>query len=100
MFHLANKATLSTVSRGDLGFGTTLGAPVAGLEIILYFVWHTLALHCSTTEVALQTFTEEPVVALLSRPSQSELSLSLHMTSGGRALPRCRQLADSSPVLR
>lgn len=100
MFHLANEATLRTVSRGDLSFGTTLGAPVSGLEIILYFVWHTVAFHCSTTEVALQTFTEEPVVGWLSMLSLSELSLFLDMASGSRALPRCRQLAGSSPVLR
>ena len=100
MFHLANKATRWTVSRGGLSFGTTLGAPVAGLEIILYFVWHTLALHCSTTEVALQMVEREPVVGWLSMLSLSELSLFLGMASEDRALPRCRQLADSSPVLR
>ena len=100
MFHLANKATLWTVSRGGLSFGTTLGAPVSGLEIILYFVWHTLAFHCTRTEVTLQMVAEEPVVGWLSTLSLSELSLFLRMASGGRALPRCRQLADSSPVLR
>ena len=100
MFHLANKATRWTVSRGGLSFGTTLGAPVSGLEIILYFVWHSVAFHCSTTEVALQTFTEEPVVGWLSMLSLSELSLFLGMASGGRVQPRCRQFADSSPVLR
>ena len=100
MFHLANEATLRTVPRGDLSLGTTLGARVARFEIILYSVRHTLAFHCTTTEVTLQTFTEEPVVGWLSMLSLSELSLFLGMASGSRALPRCRQLADSSPVLR
>ena len=100
MFHWANESALWTVPRRNPSFGTTLGAPVSGLEIILYFVWHTLAFHCTRTEVTLQMVAEEPVVGWLSTLSLSELSLFLHMASGGRALPRCRQLADSSPVLR
>ena len=100
MFHWANEAALWTVSRRNPSFGTTLGAPVSGLEIILYFVWHTLALHCTRTEVTLQMVAEEPVVGWLSTLSLSELSLSLHMALEDQALLRCRQLADSSPVLR
>jgi hypothetical protein len=66
MFHWANEAALRAIPRRSLSFGTTLGARVARFEIILHSVWHTLAFHCTTTEVALQTVAEKPVVAWLS----------------------------------